>query len=158
MVTGSLQRIAAVVALVASVLFLVVLSLDWQVATVRVPGVVELRAGASGWSGAGLLAGLSAIVVVAAETARLRGRSVAPVFTAGAALVALGAMVVALLVGDADVVAPVGGAAVEVDSTRWPAWAGLVLAAVAAAAALIALQRPTSSSDSARRRAWASGS
>jgi hypothetical protein len=148
----SARRAAYAVALVASCLLVAGLFLDWQTASVRVSGVVGLEASSSGWDGAGLLAGLAAIVVVAVSIVSLSGRREHPRTLLAAALTALIATVLATFSGSADVVVPGVEVAVVVDATRWPAWVGLGLAVLTSAAALIAYgsQAPTSSADSAR--------
>lgn len=129
------------VVLGAALAFLVVLFLPWQEATVRVAGVVDLEERSSGWSGWGLAAGLVALVLLALQLGRLRARDraghtgdLASALLA-AALVAAAAL--AVFTGETSVATQAVG--VEVGSTLWPAWLGLALAAVAAAASLVPL-------------------
>jgi hypothetical protein len=126
------------VALVASTLLLVDLCLDWQRASVSMPGVVAVEAGSSGWSGVGLFAGIAALVVVGCEIARRTGHGERPGLTAWAAVIACGAVILAVLDQTSLVVAPHMHIAVKAGSTLWPAWVGLGLSLLAAAAAVAA--------------------
>jgi hypothetical protein len=135
---GALKRASELALLGLAVLFLIALSLDWHRTTVEVLGEGDAEAASSGWSGWGLLAGFCALAIVGLELDRqLRKRS-----HEGQALVDLGlalgaalATVTAVFTGDASVSA--GAVGVEVGSTLWPAWAGLVLAALMVVAALV---------------------
>lgn len=139
---GALKRASELALLGLAVLFLVTLFLDWHRTTVETTGVVfgmvDAEAASSGWSGWGLLAGACALAIVGLELDRqLRKRS-----HEGQALVDLGlavgaaiATVTAVVTGDASVSA--GAVGVEVGSTLWPAWAGLVLAALMVIAAFV---------------------
>ena len=136
---AALKRVSEYVLLGAALVFLVVLFLDWHRTSVEVVGGPDAEAGSSGWSGWGLFAGVCAIAIVGLEVDRvLRNRShegQALVDLALAVGVAL-ATVAAVFTGESSVSA--GEVAVEVGSTLWPAWVGLVLAATMVVAALIA--------------------
>jgi hypothetical protein len=135
---GALKRASEFVLLGSALLFLVILFFDWHRTTVKALVGPDLAAGSSGWSGWGLLAGVCAIALLGLEVDRmLRNRShegQALVDLALAIGVAL-ATVAAVFTGDASVSA--GAVGVEVASTLWPAWAGLVLASIIVVAALI---------------------
>ena len=134
----TLHRGAAFAAIGLAVLLLVDLFLAWQKVTVDVAGVVRVNDMASGWGGFGLIAGALAIALILLELDNLRlgveelGRR-----TIGAVALALGvflATTVQALTGDVSVsVATVG---VEVQSTRWPAYVGILLALALVAATL----------------------
>jgi len=149
---GALKRASERVLLGLALLFLVVLFLDWHRTSVLVPGEGDAQAGSSGWSGWGLLAGICALAVIALELDRvLRKRS-----HEGQALVDLAlavgsavATVAAVFTGDTSVTA--GAAGVEVGSTLWPAWVGLILATAMVAAAFVAVL-PESRPEASRAR------
>ena len=132
-------RTASIVALVASALLVGDLFLDWQRVRVEVAGVADVESTSMGWSGWGFSVGLLALLIVVVALAQLRGtRTLAGhALTAGVlALGLLAATFLAVFSGDASVdVAGVVG--VEVQSTLWPAWAGLVLGVIASVAALV---------------------
>lgn len=135
---GTLKRASELALLGLAVLFLVILSLDWHRTSVQVFGEGDAEAASSGWSGWGLLAGFCAVAIVGLELDRqVRKRS-----HEGQTLVDLGlavgaglATVAAVFTGDASVSA--GPVAVEVGLTLWPAWAGLALAGLMVAAAVL---------------------
>jgi hypothetical protein len=136
---GALKRASEAALLGLAVLFLITLSLDWHRTSVRVLlAEGDAEAASSGWSGWGLVAGLCALAIVGLELDRqFRGRS-----HEGQTLVDLGlavgaaiATVAAVFTGDASVSA--GASGVEVGTTLWPAWVGLVLAALMVVAALV---------------------
>jgi hypothetical protein len=135
---GAIKRASEAALLGLAVLFLIMLSLDWHRTYVRVLGEGDAEAASSGWSGWGLVAGFCALAIVGLELDRqVRGRS-----HEGQTLVDLGlavgaaiATVAAVFTGDASVSA--GGLGVEVGSTLWPAWAGLVLAGLMVVAAVV---------------------
>ncbi len=111
------------IALVAALLLVALLFLDWQ---------SSYGVGRAGWSGAGWIAGGAALVVVVWELTRRVGAVVEQRgpdrFGAAAALVAVIAVVVKLLRDDA--------------ARTGVAWVGLVVAAVLAVAALAIALRP----------------
>ena len=133
-----LERRASLVTGAAASLLLVDLFLGWQRVAMQMGGFLYVGATASGWSGWGALAGVCAIAVLVVIIAR------GP--TPAVAALALGALLftaVAVLAGQAhvDVGAPMMRA--QVHTTLWPAWAGLALAGVMAAAAAVPyLARP----------------
>lgn len=135
---GALKRASEFVLLGSALLFLIVLFLDWHRTTVEALVGPDLEAGSSGWSGWGLLAGVCAIALLGLEVDRLlRNRShegQALVDLALAVGVAL-STVAAIFTGDASVSA--GAIGMEVGSTLWPAWVGLVLASIMVVAALV---------------------
>jgi hypothetical protein len=131
---GALKRVSERVLLVAALLFLVVLFLDWHRTSVVIVGEGDAQAGSSGWSGWGLLAGFFALAIVGLELDRVvRKRShegqalVDLILAVGVAL----ATVAAVVTGDTSVGAGTVG-------TLWPAWVGLGLAAVMLVAAYVA--------------------
>jgi len=115
---------------------LVDLSLDWHKAAVHVADIVDVEGTSSGWHGWGFVAGVAALVLVALVAAA----ATPPVFSAGAAAVALAATSLAVFAGSAEV--PAGPVATVEDSMLWPSWLGLVFALVAFCAALIPLVAP----------------
>jgi hypothetical protein len=132
-------------AVIGALLF-VDLFLDWHRASVSVTGVVDLEAGSSGWAGWGALAGVLLIALLLWEGSRLVGADLAQ--RASAAIVslmlALGATAftaVEFFSGTADVQAG-SLVAVGVHGRQWPAYAGLVLAALLVVAAVAQLGRP----------------
>jgi hypothetical protein len=134
----ALKRVSELALLGLALLFLVTLFLDWHRTSVTVVGEGDAEAASSGWSGWGLLAGFCALAIVGLELDRvLRKRS-----HEGQTLVDLGlavgaalATVAAVFTGDASVSA--GAVGVEVGTTLWPAWVGLVLAAMMVVAAFV---------------------
>ena len=130
---GTFAPVARFAAAAAAGLLLVDLFLDWQRAAVRVAGVVEVEATAAGWHGWGFLAGVLALALMAVLLTA-GGRSTV---SAAVALGMLAATTVAVVTSEPDVA---GGPAASVEeSTVWPAWLGLVLAAVAFVATLVPL-------------------
>jgi hypothetical protein len=137
----SLDRWAGLTVVGAGLLFILDLFLGWQKVSIAVSGVVDVEGTASGFRGWGLVAAVFAVVLVALVVAGLRaGPSVRRPFaltTSALGLAISGAL--AAFTGDASVHVQTNGVGVEVESTLWPAWVGLVLAVVAAAAALAPL-------------------
>jgi hypothetical protein len=132
-------RTASIVALVASALLVGDLFLGWQRASVEVAGVVDVESTSMGWSGWGFSVGLLALLIMVVALAQLRGTRTVERHALTAGVLALGLLAATLLAvfsGDATVDVA-GVAAVEVDSTQWPAWAGLVLGVIASVAALV---------------------
>jgi hypothetical protein len=128
---ASLLRWARPVAAGATLLFLVDLLLNWQHADVRVVGMVHVHHVASGWHGWGALAGLCAVVLLAMLIADR------PKATAAFGFALLAFTVLAVAAGDTSATVHQPMVDVEVDTIRWPAWVGLVLAAVAALASVL---------------------
>jgi hypothetical protein len=132
-----LEDWARPVAAAAAALFIVDLFLSWQRTTVHVAGAVQVHHMASGWSGWGALAGVCAVALLVFVIA---GRMpAAATAAAGAAMFVLAVLAVAT--GDAHVGMHGRGFGVEVDTTRWPAWLGLGLAAIAGLASSVPLMR-----------------
>jgi TRAP-type C4-dicarboxylate transport system permease small subunit len=122
-------------------LLLIVLSLEWhRGTTVHIAGVVHAHGGSSGWSGWGSLAGAAVICLVilellelTAETAPRTGQVLFWVPLLG--LITLVATVAAFV--DHSATVWMGGMMAVTDVSRdWPAYAGLVLAALIAIVAL----------------------
>ena len=131
MTPEALEQRARPVIAVAATLFVLDLFLGWQRVAVRMPAL-DVHATASGWSGWGTLAGLCALVALALAIAR----------PASAATVALGLGTLVftsleVLTGHASVDVGASMMRVHVDTTLWPAWVGLALAGVMAAAAVV---------------------
>jgi hypothetical protein len=124
------QRARPVIA-VAATLFIADLFLGWQRVAVDMPAL-DVRSTASGWSGWGALAGLCALVLL--SLAIVRHASAATV------VLGLGALLftaLEVLTGHANVDVGASMMRVHVDTTLWPAWVGLALAGVMAAAAVV---------------------
>jgi hypothetical protein len=134
----SFERWVGLVAVGAALLFLADLFLGWQKVSVEVGGVVGIEQTASGFGGWGIAAAVFAVALVVLELDRLRSGSTtrreAWIVAAGLALI--GSTALAVLTGDASVNVQGGAVSVEVGTTLWPAWLGLVLAVIAAGAAL----------------------
>ena len=139
MQTRDLRTLASIIALVASALLVVDLFGDWRAARVNVGGVVVVQSGTAGWNGVGALAGLAAIVVVAAELAHLAGRRDRPLLVLGASLTALVASVAAAVSTTSSGVEVDSQVTVEPDVVLWAARTGIALAGIAAAAATTGL-------------------
>jgi hypothetical protein len=129
----ALKRVSERVLLVAALLFLVVLFLDWHRTSVVILAEGDAETGSSGWSGWGLLAGFFALAIVGLELDRVVRRRthegqafVDLILAVGLAL----ATVAAVFTGDTSVGNDAG--------TLWPAWVGLGLAAVMLIAAYVA--------------------
>jgi hypothetical protein len=136
--SGPLERRASLVAACAASLLLVDLFLDWQRVAMQMGGLVDVRTAASGWSGWGALAGICAIAVLVLVIARGPSPAVAAL-----ALAALLFTMVEVLAGHAHVDVGASMMRLRVDTTLWPAWVGLALAGVMAAAAAVPfLARP----------------
>jgi hypothetical protein len=132
MSSEALQQRARPVIAVAATLFIVDLFLGWQRVTMHMPTVIEVRNTTSGWSGWGALAGLCALVLLALVVA---GRPLRA--TAGLGLGALLFTAIEVLAGNAHVDVGASMMRLQVDTTLWPAWVGLALAGVMAAATVV---------------------
>jgi hypothetical protein len=131
MTSEALRQRARPVIAVAAALFVVDLFLGWQRVAVSMPGI-DVRSTASGWGGWGALAGLCALVLL---TLAIVGRSSPATLALG-----LGALVftaLEVLTGRATVDLGASMMRVHVDTTLWPAWVGLALAGLMAAAAVV---------------------
>lgn len=124
------QRRTNLVTAGAATLFLADLFLGWQRVAMRVGGLVDVRNTASGWSGWGALAGICAIALLVLVLARRPSPA-----TLALGLGALFFTAIEVLAGDAHVDMGASMMRVQVDTTLWPAWVGLALAGVMAAAA-----------------------
>jgi hypothetical protein len=137
----TIRDVAAAVAAGAGVLLLADLSLGWYSLTVSAGGVVNVEATSSGWTNIGVVAGLLTIAMLVYTIRPLRraGRiePVQAAVTAVLGVAVLGFTVAAAFRGTASVTAPT--TAVEVGSRLWPAYAGIGLSAIVAAATLTAL-------------------
>lgn len=132
-----LQQRAKPIIVVTATLFIVDLFLGWQRVSVHMPAVIDVRNTTSGWSGWGALAGLCAIVLLVLV---LAGRS--PRATATLSVAALLFTAIEVLAGNARVDVGASMMRVQVDTTLWPAWVGLALAGLMAAATAIASLAP----------------
>ena len=124
------QRARPVIA-IASTLFVLDLFLGWQRVAVSMPAI-DVRATASGGGGWSALAGLCALVLLALA---IIGRASAATVALGLGTLVFTALEV--LTGHANVDVGASMMRVHVDTTLWPAWVGLALAGVMAAAAAI---------------------
>lgn len=144
----ALKRASTLVVLWSTVLYIGVLLLDWRRVSVEVAGVVDVEQTSSGLSNWGIVAGVIAVALVVLTLARIRGDAPASRRRLLAELIlAVGLLVftvVAMFTGDVNVSAgPVG---IEVETTLWPAWVGLFLAAVIVVAAAVEATPEVSSS------------
>lgn len=135
----ALKRASTFVVLWSTVLYIGVLLLDWRRVSVEVAGVVDVEQTSTGLSNRGIVAGVIAVALVVLTLARIRGDTLASHRRLLAELIlAVGLLVftvVAMFTGDVNVSAgPVG---IEVETTLWPAWVGLFLAAVIVVAAAV---------------------
>ena len=131
MTSEALQQRARPVIAVAATLFVVDLFLGWQRVAVQMPAI-DVRSTASGCGGWGALAGLCALVLL---TLAIVGRS-----SPASVALGLGALVftaLEVLAGRAHVDIGASMMRMHVDTTLWPAWVGLALAGVMAAAAAV---------------------
>lgn len=134
-----IRRVAGLTAVVASSLLVADLFLDWQRAHVEIAGVVQTDTSSMGWGGWGSAVGVFALLILVVALRDLGGHD-----TTARHVVAVGLLPFALLAstvltvftGDASVDVA-NTVSVEVDTTLWPAWVGLVLAAVASIAAFV---------------------
>jgi hypothetical protein len=137
----TIRDVAAAVAAGAAVLLLGDLSLGWYSVTVSAGGVVKVDATSSGWTNIGVVAGLLAIamLVYMIRPMRRAGRIdlVQAAATAALGVAVFGFTVAAAFRGTASITTP--ATAVEVGSRLWPAYAGIALSAIVAAATLTAL-------------------
>ena len=135
-----LSDVAVAIAASAGVLLLADLGLSWQSIDVT-SGAVSLRVAATGWANGGLLAGFVTIALLVYLTRPLRVGGVTDVPQAAVGgilgLASLGFTVAAAFTGASPVTTSAG--AVQVGHHLWPAYAGIGIAAVAAAGALFVL-------------------
>jgi hypothetical protein len=131
MTSEALQHRARPVIAVAATLFVVDLFLGWQRVAVQMPAI-DVRSTASGWGGWAALAGLCALVLL---TLAIVGRTTQATVALGLGVLVFTALEV--LTGHASVDVGASMMRVHVDTTLWPAWVGLALAGVMAAAAVV---------------------
>lgn len=139
--TRTIRDVAAAVAAGVGILLLADLSLGWYDVKVAVAGVVNISATASGWGQVGTVAGLLTIAMLVYMIRPLRGSGTVThmqaIVTAVLGLGAFGFTVARALTGTASVTTP--ATTVQVQSTLWPAYAGIALGTVIAAASITAL-------------------
>jgi len=137
----TIRDVAAAVAAGAAVLLLADLSLGWFTVRVAVAGIVDVDATASGWGSVGTVAGLLGLAMLVAMIGPLRrDGSVTLVRAAVIGVLGLGTFgfsVARALNGTTSVTTQV--TAVQVHSTLWPAYVGIVLGAIVAGGAITAL-------------------
>jgi hypothetical protein len=145
----TLQRRATLVLAAATFLFVADLFLAWQKVAVEVAGVVAVDATASGWRGWGLLGGSFAIALFVLSRHELWAGREVPRHETATALLGLGVLgTTALTVFTGSATVQTQSVGVEVQTTLWPAWIGLALAVVIAAAAFV----PVVTSEGVERR------
>jgi hypothetical protein len=139
METHVVRRFAGLVAAVASGLLVADLFLGWQRASVEIAGVVQTEASSMGWGGWGSFVGLFALLIFIVALRDLGGNETTAHHLATVGILPFGLLastLLAVFTGDASVnVADT--VSVEVDTTLWPAWVGLLLAVVASIAAFV---------------------
>jgi hypothetical protein len=131
-----LQRLATPVIVCSATAFIGVLFLDWWQVTVAT-GPVHVQAGGWGWTGAGAAAGVLAIALLVGEALRdryhRRGAEIALAVSAVGVLI----LTLSAFFNDGVEVDVAGVVSAHVGQRIWPAYVGLVLACLLAAAALI---------------------
>lgn len=141
---GRHMRDGARLALLPLAVYLLVdMFLDWHGTSVAFGNAVSVHANASAWEGYGAIAGVTAIGLILWEWARYMGADVtqrldAELTTAMLAVATLLFTVVELFTGSASVQV---GATMNVSAggRLWPAWLGLGLAVLIAAAGVLQL-------------------
>lgn len=137
----TMRDAAAAVAAGAGILLLADLSTGWYTVRVAVAGVIDLEADASGWGGLGTVAGLLTLAMLVSMIRPLRHDGAVTLAQAVATgvlgLGAFGFAVARALTGTASVTTV--ETAVHVNSTLWPAYCGIALAALMAAGVIAAL-------------------
>jgi hypothetical protein len=135
----TLKRASTLVVLWSTVLYIGVLLLDWRRVSVEVAGVVDVEQTSSGLSNWGIVSGVIAVALVVLTLARIRGGAPAsPRRLLAELILAVGLLVftvAAMFTGDVNISA--GAVGIEVETTLWPAWVGLFLAAVIVVAAAV---------------------
>ena len=137
----TIRDAAAAVAAGVGVLLLADLSLGWYEVKVAVAGVVDINVNAGGWGHFGTVAGLLTIAMLIYMIRPMRHDGAVTlaqaVVTAVLGLGAFGFTVARALNGSASVTTM--ATTVQVHATLWPAYVGIVLAAIMAGAAITAL-------------------
>jgi hypothetical protein len=133
------------VGVIGSLLF-IDLFLGWHRAGVSVSGIVDVHSDSSAWAGWGAFGGVLLIVLLFWEGLRLGGAVVAQGIPGGIVSLTLALCVAAFTAveffsGTAGVQAG-SLVAVGVHGRQWPAYVGLVLAGLLAAATVVQLGRP----------------
>jgi hypothetical protein len=139
MQTQFISRVASLVALVASSLFVGDLFLDWQRASVDIAGVIQTESSSMGWGGWASAAGLFAVLIVIVALRDLGGHETTANHVLAVAVLPIGLLVataLAVFTGDANVDVA-NAVSVQVETTLWAAWAGLAFAVVAFVATLV---------------------
>jgi len=137
----TIRDVAAAVAAGVGVLLLADLSLGWYGVKVAAAGVVDINVSAGGWGHFGTVAGLLTIAMLVYMIRPMRrDGAVSLVQAAVTAVLGLGAFgftVARALNGSASVTTMT--TTVQIHSTLWPAYVGIVLGAIMAGAAITAL-------------------
>lgn len=129
---SSLASNARPIAIVSALALFVVLFLDWREVSVTTPAV-SVDAGTSAWAGWGAVAGVLLVAYLVAEL-RFGPSQVVPVL----ALLAAGFTVVEFFTGTASTDVA-GVVSVDTGAELWPAYVGVALAIVLAAASAVRL-------------------
>jgi hypothetical protein len=128
-----------------AVLLFIDLFLDWHRASVIVNGAVDIDAGTSAWTGWGALAGIALLGLLVWEGFRFAGataeRVTTEVVSATLAIAAFGFILAEFFAGSTSVDVA-GVVSVSKGGELWAAYAGLVLGALLAAAAVLRPPRP----------------
>jgi uncharacterized membrane protein len=132
--------------LVIGALLFVDFFLGWHRASVSVVGIVHVHGDSSAWAGWGAVAGICLIVLLLWEGLRLAGAVVAQETTGavvcfGLALGTVAFTAIEFFTGSASVQST-SSVVVDVHGRQWPAYAGIVLALLLLAAAVMQLGRP----------------
>ena len=137
----TIRDTAAAVAAGLGVLLLADLSLGWYEVKVAVADTVAVTTTASGWGQSGTVAGLLALAMLVYMIRPMRRDGavdlVQAAVTAVLGLGAFGFATARALTGVASVTTP--ETAVQIQSTLWPAYVGIALGAILAAATITAL-------------------
>lgn len=133
----TLDRAATSVAAITAALFFGCLFLGWHETTIQVGSAVILEETVSGWSGWGFAAGACATLLFFIAVNELRAGEPRARNALAFSVIRLGLLVSAVLAavtGSADIDLAAGSTRIAVETTLWPAWVGVGLATVAAAA------------------------
>lgn len=128
-------RLARPLIVTAGIALFVDLFLDWREVSVRAGGF-DIHVGSSAWSsGWGIAAGVAVMALVIAELPLLAGGQATSTPVRAGLLTSLAAVLVGITIAGfatASVDVSVPDTAVQVGGRLWPAYAGLVLAALVA--------------------------